>query len=58
MVILSKEGVVRNDVINIDKKRNSDTLIKISNGLNELIRRSSILQFEQEVFDILPFLNE
>lgn len=58
MVIISKEGVVRNVVINIDKKINSDTLIKISNVLNELIRRSSILQFEQEVFDILNVLNE
>ncbi len=58
MVIISKEGVVKNVVVNISKAINSDTLIKISNVLNQCIKGINILQVEQEVFNKLNELDQ
>ena len=58
MVIISKEGVVRNVVINSRRMISSNTLIKVSNVLNEFIKGSNILHLEQDVFDILNELSQ
>lgn len=57
MVIISKEGVVKNIAVNINKAINSDTLIKISNVLNQCIKGNNILQVEQEVYNKLNELD-
>jgi len=58
MVIISKEGVVRNIAVKINSTIQPDTLVRISNILNECLGSSSILDIEQEVLDKLGELND
>ena len=50
VVIISKEGVIKNVVVNISQSIHSDTLIKISNFLNQYIKGTNILQLEKDMF--------
>lgn len=51
MVIISTEGVVKNIVVNVSKAIDNDTLVRISNFLNEYIEHTHILQVEKEIYN-------
>ncbi|SJZ32594.1 heat-inducible transcriptional repressor HrcA [Garciella nitratireducens] len=58
MVIISKEGVVKNISIKTKKIIEVDTLNKFSNILNECLKGSNIFQVEEQVIEKLTALDK